>query len=137
MSVTAEDFLALAVRLTSATSETEWRSGVSRGYYACFHLARETSASFPDNTHFDIKGGTHARLIEKFQTYRPFSTPEGKKARQIAYVLATLKKRREKADYDIPLNLTQDEAKTAIDMVRQLQAHIKKLTAMVKQTETA
>lgn len=137
MSVTAKDFLALAVRLTSAASETEWRSGVSRGYYACFHLARETSASFPDNTHFDIKGGTHARLIGKFQTYRSFSAPESKKARQIAYALADLKKRREKADYDISLNLTQDEAKTAIDMVRQIQAHIKELTAMVKQTETA
>ena len=137
MSVTAEDFFNLAVCLTSAASETEWRSGISRGYYACFHLAREASASFPDNTHFDIKGGTHARLIDKFHTYRSFSAPEGKKARQIAYALAALKKRRERADYDISLNLPQDEAKTAIEMVRQLQAHIKELTAMVKQTETA
>lgn len=137
MSVTAKDFLALASRLISTVSEAEWRSGVSRGYYACFHLAREASDTFPDNAHFDIDGGVHARLIDKFKTYRPFSTPEGKKARQIAYVLADLKKRREKADYDISLNLPQDEAKTAIEMARQFQTHINELTALVKQTETA
>ena len=137
MSITAEDFFTLAVRLTSAASETEWRSGVSRGYYACFHLARKASDSFPDNAHFDIKGGTHARLIDKFQTYRPFSTPEGKKARQIAYVLRDLKKRRERADYDISLHLSQEEAKTAVEMVRQLQTHIEELAALVRQTEAA
>lgn len=137
MSVTAEDFLALAVRLISAASEAEWRSGVSRGYYACFHLASEASASFPDNAHFDIKGGVHARLIDKFHTYQSSSTPESKKARQIAYVLADLRKRRVKADYKISLNFSQDEAKTAIEMARQLQAHIKELTTLTNKTETA
>lgn len=34
------DFLALAKALKSGASEAEWRSAVSRAYYAAFHVAR-------------------------------------------------------------------------------------------------
>jgi hypothetical protein len=35
------DFLALGKRLLVDEAEAAWRSGVSRGYYAAFHVARE------------------------------------------------------------------------------------------------
>jgi len=35
------DFLTLANTLASGTTEAEWRSAVSRAYYAAFHVARE------------------------------------------------------------------------------------------------
>src|SRR5258708_39719909 len=35
------DFLALAGTLANETTEAEWRSACSRGYYAAFHLARQ------------------------------------------------------------------------------------------------
>lgn len=34
------DYLALARALASGTTEAEWRSAVSRAYYAAFHVAR-------------------------------------------------------------------------------------------------
>lgn len=37
----ARDFLALALHLAQESAESEWRSAVSRAYYAAFHVARE------------------------------------------------------------------------------------------------
>jgi uncharacterized protein (UPF0332 family) len=39
--MTGRDFLALATRLAAATDEPEWRTAISRAYYAAFHVARE------------------------------------------------------------------------------------------------
>jgi uncharacterized protein (UPF0332 family) len=39
--MTARDFLTLADRLVTGATEAEWRSAVSRAYYAAFHVARE------------------------------------------------------------------------------------------------
>jgi uncharacterized protein (UPF0332 family) len=38
--MTGRDFLPLAFRLVAATTEAEWRTAVSRAYYAAFHVAR-------------------------------------------------------------------------------------------------
>jgi len=38
--MTARDFLTLAGRLAAGTEEAEWRTAVSRAYYATFHIAR-------------------------------------------------------------------------------------------------
>lgn len=35
------DFLPLATRLAAAASEPEWRTAISRAYYAAFHVARQ------------------------------------------------------------------------------------------------
>jgi uncharacterized protein (UPF0332 family) len=35
------DFLPLASRLAAASSEPEWRTAISRAYYAAFHIARQ------------------------------------------------------------------------------------------------
>ena len=35
------DYFALAVTLAAGSSEAEWRTAVSRAYYAAFHVARE------------------------------------------------------------------------------------------------
>src|SRR5688572_21477559 len=39
--MTGRDFLPLARRLASGGSEAEWRTAVSRAYYAAFHVARD------------------------------------------------------------------------------------------------
>jgi uncharacterized protein (UPF0332 family) len=35
------DFLSLAARLGADTTEADWRTAVSRAYYAAFHAARQ------------------------------------------------------------------------------------------------
>lgn len=39
--MTGHDFLPLAARLAGGSTEAEWRSAVSRAYYAAFHVARQ------------------------------------------------------------------------------------------------
>src|SRR5205823_1929229 len=39
--ITAQDLLQLAHRLAAGTTETEWRSPISRAYYEAFHVARQ------------------------------------------------------------------------------------------------
>jgi len=39
--MTGRDFLAVAKQLAAGGTEAEWRSAVSRAYYATFHAARE------------------------------------------------------------------------------------------------
>ncbi len=39
--MTGNDFLTLATRLGSGSTEAEWRTAVSRAYYAAFHGARD------------------------------------------------------------------------------------------------
>jgi uncharacterized protein (UPF0332 family) len=38
--IQGEDFLVVAQSLASGTTEAEWRTAVSRAYYAAFHVAR-------------------------------------------------------------------------------------------------
>ncbi len=44
--MTGTDFLPLASSLAAGTTEAEWRTAVSRAYYAAFHVARELLESF-------------------------------------------------------------------------------------------
>ena len=44
--MTGPDFLPLAGRLAAGTTEPEWRTAVSRAYYASFHVARELLEGF-------------------------------------------------------------------------------------------
>ena len=39
--MTGREFLTVARQLAGASTEAEWRSAISRAYYAAFHVARE------------------------------------------------------------------------------------------------
>jgi len=45
MTVDGRDFLATARRLTAGATEADWRSAISRGYYAVFHYFRDWLAA--------------------------------------------------------------------------------------------
>lgn len=89
------------------------------------------AASLPDNSHFHLNGGTHARLIDRFETYRTFASGEGKKARSIAYMLKDMKQRREDCDYELHINITCDEALTAIEQCAVLDQKLAELQQLV------
>ncbi len=40
------DYLTLASTLAKGTTEAEWRSACSHGYYAAFHVARQLLLNF-------------------------------------------------------------------------------------------
>ena len=43
--MTGRDFLAVASQLAAGRTEAEWRSSISRAYYAAFHVARTAGGS--------------------------------------------------------------------------------------------
>ncbi len=43
------DFLLVANRLTAGATEADWRTAVSRAYYAAFHVARRLLADLKFN----------------------------------------------------------------------------------------
>ena len=57
--MTGEDFLPLAIRLAAGRSEPEWRTAVSRAYYAAFHVARDLM----ENLGFTVPRGDRATVI--------------------------------------------------------------------------
>lgn len=137
MSIACADLHKLATTLSEMDEETAWRSATSRAYYAAYHSARLASSNLPDNKHFVIEGGTHARLIDKYKTYRSFSSIEGKKARAIAYVLLDLKQRREACDYELDHDVFQDQAKVAVFQARALDEKLREFEAEVLKDQAA
>lgn len=101
MSVSAADFLAFASSCCAEDGEIHQRMGTSRAYYAAFHMVRSVSATCPASHHFNIQGGVHSQLIEKFRTFKSGIRALEIKSMQIAYILRDMKRGRELADYDI------------------------------------
>lgn len=114
MSVEAHDFTELARRLVTEDKEIDWRSAASRAYYAAFHLAKYAAYVCPDNSHFKIDGGTHAKLIDRFDSWNPASQELKKKSRQISYILKDMKRTREHADYVTDVHFFKQDAETKI-----------------------
>ena len=97
--ITHTDFLALAVRLASLPSEAEWRTGISRAYYATFHAARELLEDL----------GFRVPRADRAHTYLSMRLNNcGDPAVQAAAAdLKALRDYRNLADYDLGLNLRQ------------------------------
>jgi hypothetical protein len=117
MSVTPEEFSDLATRLIANPTEIDWRGAASRAYYAAYHISKAASSLCPDNSHFAIEGGTHAKLIDRFESWHHPDPEVRKKSKRIAYILRDMKKTREHADYDIVRTLLKAESETKIKQV--------------------
>ena len=137
MTITVEDLLNVSESLLQGQSEAEWRSGTSRAYYAAYHECKLGASELPDTSHFDLRGGTHARLIDQFHSYRTPGSPEGKQSRKIAYILRDLKRRREDADYEIMITLPKSKSETALLMSRALGAEVEALRSLIAKQNIA
>jgi uncharacterized protein (UPF0332 family) len=88
-----DDFLALAIRLSSSSAEAERRSAVSRAYYGTFHWARELidscGVTLPASDHI------HSTLVRCLQhSGDPRLETAGRK-------LDSLRSERNQADYNL------------------------------------
>lgn len=120
--IRGEDFLKFAERAANGPAETDWRTAVSRAYYAAFHEARDflTALGFQtpraDMAHAflwrRLQNGGHVRLALA-----------GSRLNQ-------LRGERNQADYDLHRDLARDDAAAAaksaamiIDTLHGLTAH--------------
>lgn len=102
MSVTHQELVLLARELARGDREIDWRSSVSRCYYAAYHsaLAHAEKCPFTDN----VNTGSHAQLARRYQLHG------SKDARAIAEALALMKRQREAADYMIGTHFAKQAA---------------------------
>jgi uncharacterized protein (UPF0332 family) len=112
------DFLVLAARLASGATEADWRTAVSRAYYAAFHVARRL---FSDLS-FVVPRADRAHQYCVFRLSNSGETPVEQAGRD----LDTLRRLRNRSDYDDAPPLTQAQALAAVqlaeDVVKQLDA---------------
>jgi uncharacterized protein (UPF0332 family) len=110
------EFLALAGRLATEAAEADWRSALSRAYYAAFHVARRLLADL----NFTVPRADRAHQYLIFR----LSNCGEPAVEQAGRDLETLRRLRNRADYDEAPPCTQPQAVAAVrraeDVIRQL-----------------
>jgi len=102
------DFLALAGRLSTGTTEADWRTAVSRAYYAAFHVARRLLADLKFNV-------PRADRAHQYLVFRLSNSGESA-VEQAGRDLETLRRLRNRSDYDEAPALTQPQAAAAVQL---------------------
>jgi len=102
------DFLLLAARLAAGTTEADWRTAVSRAYYATFHVARRLFADL----NFTVP---RAYRAHQYLVFRLSNCGESV-VEQAGRNLETLRRLRNRADYDEVPALTQPQAVAAVQL---------------------
>src|SRR5206468_7212368 len=86
------DLLLLAARLAAGTTEADWRTAISRAYYAAFHVARRLLADL----NFTVPRADRAHQYLAFR----LSNCGESAVEQAGRDLETLRRLRNRADYD-------------------------------------
>ena len=102
------DFLVLAGRLGGGATEAEWRSAVSRAYYAAFHVTRRLLSDL----RFTIPRADRAHQYLVFR----LSNSGEPAVEQAGRDLETLRRLRNRADYDEAPALTRPQAPAAVQV---------------------
>jgi uncharacterized protein (UPF0332 family) len=100
------DYLSLGARLAAASTEADWRSAVSRGYYAAFRVARRLLVDL----NFTIPRADRAH---QYLVFRLSNCGESA-IEQAGRDLETLRRLRNRADYDDVPTITQSQAAAAV-----------------------
>jgi uncharacterized protein (UPF0332 family) len=95
--MTGRDFFPLAAQLAAGTTEAEWRTSVSRAYYAAFHHARELLTALGFVVPRDEKA--HPYL------YLRLNNCGLAHVQKAASDLHALRRRRNQGDYDLQMIL--------------------------------
>ena len=102
------DFLSLATRLAAGATEADWRTAVSRAYYAAFHVARRLFADL----NFTVPRADRAHQYLVFR----LSNSSESAVEQVGRDLETLRRLRNRADYDETPAFTQAQAAAAVEI---------------------
>jgi uncharacterized protein (UPF0332 family) len=112
------EYLKLATTLAAGTGEAEWRSAISRAYYAAFHVARELLMSL----------GFRVPRADRAHSYLwlRFANAGAANVKIAGNRLNDLRSQRNRADYDSHSSLLQatavNEVKNAEDIIQALDA---------------
>jgi uncharacterized protein (UPF0332 family) len=102
------DFLLLAARLAAGSTEADWRTAVSRAYYAAFHIARQLFVDLQ----FTVPRADRAHQYLVFR----LSNCGEPAVEQAGRDLETLRRLRNRADCDATPAVTQGQAAAAVQL---------------------
>jgi uncharacterized protein (UPF0332 family) len=106
------DFLASANRLLRSTEEADWRSAVSRAYYAAFHVARQLLTDLQ----FRVPWGERAHAY----LWLRLSNCGDPQVESAGRSLQRLRGDRNRADYDLHHSLARSWAPPLVQEARQI-----------------
>jgi uncharacterized protein (UPF0332 family) len=106
------DFLPLAIQLAGGTTEAEWRTAVSRAYYASFHVARRLLSDLG----FTVPRADRAHQYLVFRLSNSGEAP----VEQVGRDLDTLRRLRNRADYDETPALPQPQATASAQLAEHI-----------------
>lgn len=119
--MTGRDFLSLANQLAAGASAAEWRTAVSRTYYAAFHVARDFFTALRFVVPHEDKA--HAYLYHRLNNCgAPVVQNEARQLRD-------MRRWRNLADYDLHVSVAQADANRLIAVSEQFIQTLENLTA--------
>jgi uncharacterized protein (UPF0332 family) len=125
------DFLSLAEALITELSEADWRTAVSRGYYAAFHVARELLEACG----FVVPRADQAHAYLQLRLVNCGHADVGEAGRD----LGDLRRLRNHADYDLDQPFPHAEANRFVllagDVIRLLELAATEPTVRVRITD--
>lgn len=110
--MTGSDFLPLAHQLAAASSEPEWRTAISRAYYAAFHIARQLL----EELGFRVPWADRAHA---YLTMRLNNCGDAQ-VQRAASELHSLRSLRNQADYDLQRPIRQSVAVAQAQISQQI-----------------
>jgi uncharacterized protein (UPF0332 family) len=110
--INPSDLIALAEKLAQGALESEWRGGVSRGYYGAFHAGCQLLEALQFQT--PQGGSAHAYVLHRLANCgEPAIERAGQDLRQ-------LQSARNKADYRLAQDVSQQQAQLWVVVARSL-----------------
>ena len=110
--ISGREFLTLAEVWIGGATEAEWRSAVSRAYYAAFHEARQLLKALG----FRVPRGDQAHAY----LWLRLSNCGDPQVQQAGSDLNTLRRERNRADYDIDQTFAQPVALLQVQAARRI-----------------
>jgi uncharacterized protein (UPF0332 family) len=121
------DFLASANRLLLLPAEADWRSAVSRAYYAAFHVARRLLS----DVGFRVPRGERAHAY----LWLRLSNCGDTQAESAGRSLQRLRRNRNEADYDVDQPFARSVAAKDLQLARQIIALLDNATTEPTRTQ--
>jgi uncharacterized protein (UPF0332 family) len=110
--MTGREFLTVAQQLAGTSTEAQWRSAISRAYYAAFHVARELL----EDLRFVVPRADRAHTYLS----RRLANCGHTQAQQAGTNLNALRGDRNQADYDLHRSVTAELAALHVRLTEQI-----------------
>jgi uncharacterized protein (UPF0332 family) len=114
-------FLDLASDWATGSREGEWRSSVSRSYYAVFHVARNLLRQVG----FQVPRGDQCHSY----VYARLNNTADQTIERAASQLHDLRRARNQADYDLDIPVTEQDAVNAVNLAMNINGTLAALAA--------